>query len=151
MGKTESAWYDGILGTLAVSGPNATALDADGHDDVYSETKVPREPVSQCTFVHHKSNMTWPELNWGPCSGKLGTNHVSCGTALGESSWSNNIYWACQEIPHCFGYPEGMSQKPVLWPTFWLVQSSWCQCVHNISSEYNLLVLAVNTNSVGDT
>jgi hypothetical protein len=44
--------------------------------ELADETEVFGENLPQCHLVHHKSHMTWPELNLGHHGGKPSTNHL---------------------------------------------------------------------------
>jgi hypothetical protein len=45
------------------------------------ESEVFGENLTQCHIVHHKSHITWPELEPGSRGEKPATNHLSYGTA----------------------------------------------------------------------
>jgi hypothetical protein len=44
------------------------------------------ENMSQCHFVHHKSHVSWPEIEPGRPGGKSATNHLNYGT----TEWNTN-------------------------------------------------------------
>jgi hypothetical protein len=44
------------------------------------ENEVLRDNLPQFYFLHHKSHMTWPELDLGLRGGKPATNRLSYGT-----------------------------------------------------------------------
>jgi hypothetical protein len=49
--------------------------------EIIAETEVLRENLPQCHFVHRKSLMTWPGIEFGGRGGKPATNRPSYGTA----------------------------------------------------------------------